>query len=166
MDTQSLFFLTRVLKTARIRLLVWHVNSRCWSRNGVINARCSVKRFSLGKPRCLCTASHFPPFCRQQQQQQHHLQRKPLLCLSLTSPDANGGGASSLLGARPRRTCGVPSTSVWIELRRLHARSFERDGWRPTCVYAWTPTNTELGCAYLFFFFWELQMNYLPLVLD
>lgn len=59
--------------------------------------------------------SRFPPFCHHR----HHHQ--PPLCLSVASPDAHGGGASSLLGARPRRSYGVQSTSVWIDLHRLHA---------------------------------------------
>lgn len=67
-------------------------------------------------------ASRFPPFCHHRHHH-HHLRREPPLCLSVALPDAHGGGASSLLGARPRRSYGVQSTSVWTELHRLHASS-------------------------------------------
>lgn len=110
----SLFFLTCVLKTAPIRLLVGHVNSRRCSRKGVINARCSVRgslwaSWGVCAPPCtslpFATAATVMFVC--------HLARRQ-----------QGRGGSSLLGARPRRSYGVPSTSDWIELRRLQSCSW------------------------------------------
>lgn len=99
-------FLTYVLKTPRIRLRVWHVNSLRWSRSGVINARCSV-RASLWARRGvwarLTLLSLLPP---------PPLTSAGVMFVCHLARCQRGGKLDSPLGTRPLRSYAVQSTSV------------------------------------------------------
>lgn len=146
--------------------LVGHVNSRCWSRNRVINARCSVRGSlwaSLALPSLLPPPPPPPP-------PPPAWATVMFVCRLARCPRGRGlftAGRSATPILRRAEHPGLNRTAP--PARELAALSAKDEG---ECVF--TPARQQMQNLaafkqlqmFFFCFFFALQMNYSPLVLD